>query len=413
MRGSSPRGRGKRVNERSAPNRPGLIPAWAGKTDTPTRLAAHVPGSSPRGRGKRVEGGGRQRCQRLIPAWAGKTRGYGRADRGLTAHPRVGGENVTQLAPGELSNGSSPRGRGKLLVGVGGRLRPRLIPAWAGKTMTAIEARACSGAHPRVGGENVGGPLAVFGVPGSSPRGRGKRERSGLLARPGGLIPAWAGKTPAGSRSGSACRAHPRVGGENPARPASTTARQGSSPRGRGKPADSPEAPEAPGLIPAWAGKTMTRPRFLRGAAAHPRVGGENLGEQTYNAIKAGSSPRGRGKPSSRSPRRTRSGLIPAWAGKTAPRSTCQAASSAHPRVGGENFDRAMTRSSAPGSSPRGRGKHFLTCAFIKRIGQILETLELAVSSGSYSLCDVYATDAQQDQARNTGLALPSSRAAS
>jgi len=42
-----------------------------------------------------------------------------------------------------------------------------------------------------------------------------------------------------------------------------------------------------------------------------------------------------------------------------------------------------------------------------------LETLELAVSSGSYSLCDVYATDAPQDQARNTGLALPSSRAAS
>ena len=111
--GSSPRGRGKRVRRPHAQAFTRLIPAWAGKTSSAPRGAAarraHPrvggenwtqssgndtgKGSSPRGRGKRVEGGGRQRCQRLIPAWAGKTRGYGRADRGLTAHPRVGGEN--------------------------------------------------------------------------------------------------------------------------------------------------------------------------------------------------------------------------------------------------------------------------------------------------------------------------------
>ena len=195
MRGSSPRGRGKRVNERSAPNRPGLIPAWAGKTDTPTRLAAHVPGSSPRGRGKRVEGGGRQRCQRLIPAWAGKTRGYGRADRGLTAHPRVGGENVTQLAPGELSNGSSPRGRGKRLLCIDQVMGGRLIPAWAGKTQRRESCAAGATAHPRVGGENPHRKDQDPCVPGSSPRGRGKlgdAPRAGCAIR---LIPAWAWKT--------------------------------------------------------------------------------------------------------------------------------------------------------------------------------------------------------------------------
>ena len=195
MRGSSPRGRGKRVNERSAPNRPGLIPAWAGKTDTPTRLAAHVPGSSPRGRGKRVEGGGRQRCQRLIPAWAGKTRGYGRADRGLTAHPRVGGENVTQLAPGELSNGSSPRGRGKQRRMTGCRPRGRLIPAWAGKTSRVGIGVDGDWAHPRVGGENFGNKANDESADGSSPRGRGKRRRRRPADPPNRLIPAWAGKT--------------------------------------------------------------------------------------------------------------------------------------------------------------------------------------------------------------------------
>jgi len=42
-----------------------------------------------------------------------------------------------------------------------------------------------------------------------------------------------------------------------------------------------------------------------------------------------------------------------------------------------------------------------------------LETLELAVSSESYTLSAAYATDAPQDQARNTALVLPSSRGAS
>ena len=81
--------------------------------------------------------------------------------------------------------------------------------------------------------------------------------------------------------------------------------------------------------------------------------------------------------------------------------------------MGGENVSGAIGQKPPLGSSPRGRGKHFLTCAFIERIGQILETLELAVSSESYTLSAAYATDAPQDQARNTGLALPSSRAAS
>ena len=122
-------------------------------------------------------------------------------------------------------------------------------------------------------------------------------------------------------------------------------------------------------------------------------MGGENADGLLDAVGVVGSSPRGRGKPGQLVRRDATRGLIPAWAGKTDNQEYFTACSG--------------------GSSPRGRGKHFLTCAFIKRIGQILETLELAVSSGSYSLCDVYATDAQQDQARNTGLALPSSRAAS
>ena len=126
-----------------------------------------------------------------------------------------------------------------------------------------------------------------------------------------------------------------------------------------------------------------------------------------------GSSPRGRGKLTSESNLPVIHRLIPAWAGKTSDLQGHEAGRKAHPRVGGENTVNALRNLRDEGSSPRGRGKHFLTCAFIERIGQILETLELAVSSESYTLSAAYATDAPQDQARNTALVLPSSRGAS
>ena len=59
--------------------------------------------------------------------------------------------------------------------------------------------------------------------------------------------------------------------------------------------------------------------------------------------------------------------------------------SAAHPRSRGENRRGGGLRVGLRGSSPLTRGKHFLTCAFIAQIGQILESLELCASSESYS----------------------------
>ena len=191
------------------------------------------------------------------------------------------------------------------------------------------------------------------------------------------------------------------------------TAATGSSPRGRGKHERSFLVVGSEGLIPAWAGKTSPGTNVFMRDPAHPRVGGEN--QTVYKQLSqwSGSSPRGRGKqqggPGDRCGRR----LIPAWAGKTPGPWSLACSRSAHPRVGGENGGLLEGDVQGQGSSPRGRGKHFLTCAFIERIGQILETLELAVSSESYTLSAAYATDAPQDQARNTALVLPSSRGAS
>ena len=105
--------------------------------------------------------------------------------------------------------------------------------------------------------------------------------------------------------------------------------------------------------------------------------------------------------------------LIPAHAGKTVFMIVVVATETAHPRSRGENSGIAHLQDDNVGSSPLTRGKHFPTCAFTAQIDQILETLELAVSSGSYSVWVACATDAPQDQVRSIGLVLPSSRGAS
>ena len=208
----------------------------------------------------------------------------------------MGGENRPDGVSAVSFPGSSPRGRGKLA------LAGRCARGW-----------------------------------GSSPRGRGKRHTFGHCRDTGGLIPAWAGKTTQVSAPDSLSEAHPRVGGENENAPKLVDVSQGSSPRGRGKRDTIWQGISTVGLIPAWAGKTITRRSKRRPSPAHPRVGGENA--------------------CSLITRLSRSWLIPAWAGKTSSRSVHSSSSGAHPRVGGENNGGLNLTGWDPGSSPRGRGK--------------------------------------------------------
>ena len=114
LAGSSPRGRGKRPRPDRSSHLSGLIPAWAGKTIRRAfrgrRSGAHprvggentlrqgagplMRGSSPRGRGKRHQQAEPDQRGRLIPAWAGKTRPACPPWSRRSAHPRVGGENA-------------------------------------------------------------------------------------------------------------------------------------------------------------------------------------------------------------------------------------------------------------------------------------------------------------------------------
>ena len=165
--------------------------------------------------------------------------GYARQRR--TGEPRGCGEYVYHRDWCLIPSGSSPRGRGKPSVRRSRRRSNGLIPARAGKAIGRREGRTMRPAHPRAGGENTGVLLKTFYFQGSSPRGRGKPYAATSWWAGERLIPARAGKT-ATRRAG--CRsapAHPRAGGENWRPRATLPSSPGSSPRGRGK--RNPDAP--------------------------------------------------------------------------------------------------------------------------------------------------------------------------
>ena len=248
---------------------------------------------------------------------------------------------------------------------------------------------------------------------GSSPLTRGKPSAAPGAGRSEGLIPAHAGKTIARLSSGPCARAHPRSRGENPPIARKDPTPPGSSPLTRGKRRRGGAAGFRPRLIPAHAGKTSVPCRSRPGSRAHPRSRGENAAHGLKDNPELGSSPLTRGKLVGLAVLGGPVGLIPAHAGKTSKSVGSSLWPGAHPRSRGENMLSLLLSLGDAGSSPLTRGKHFLTCAFIAQIDQILESLELCAFSESYSSQDVYATDAPRDRVRSIDLGLRSSRGAS
>ena len=191
------------------------------------------------------------------------------------------------------------------------------FPAWAGITNATRTHRHGDAVHPRVGGEHGAGARRRTRAAGSSPRGRGTRQRIRCTAQMGRFIPAWAGNTNGTRPSCQQHPVHPRVGGEHQSGICWLLGNAGSSPRGRGtRPARCP-AERSRRFIPAWAGNTrLTRPISSRNAV-HPRVGGEHRLQTAAPLGIDGSSPRGRGTLSGHMIGKPSRRFIPAWAGNT------------------------------------------------------------------------------------------------
>ncbi len=146
-------------------------------------------------------------------------------------------------------------------------------------------------------------------------------------------------------------------GGDDPSLRAEML-RAGPSPRGRGRHGRGVHLDHPRGSIPAWAGATPPSSRGSRPSGVHPRVGGGDMLEDAHVTLHNGPSPRGRGRLCGRGWSRPRTGSIPAWAGATCARHQSPPAARVHPRVGGGDAKLADPYSGVDGPSPRGRGRH-------------------------------------------------------
>ena len=133
--------------------------------------------------------------------------------------------------------------------------------------------------------------------------------------------------------------------------------RAGSSPRVRGKVWHRLASGEGGGIIPAGAGKRGRGRPGREEAGDHPRGCGEKAEALKARVFRLGSSPRVRGKGSVTPAASAFFGIIPAGAGKRpSPRATSQSRRD-HPRGCGEKQGRRRRAEVFPGSSPRVRGK--------------------------------------------------------
>ena len=171
-----------------------------------------------------------------------------------------------------------------------------LIPAGAGQTVPSLSTLRKAWAHPRGCGADPLTALVRGLHPGSSPRVRGRLDNGNLHVLLQGLIPAGAGQTAPPSPCARVRRAHPRgCGADLPACDA-WIGLPGSSPRVRGRPSPPARAPPRKGLIPAGAGQTPRVECRPGGVGAHPRGCGADSHLADAEAQGLGSSPRVRGR---------------------------------------------------------------------------------------------------------------------
>ena len=171
--------------------------------------------------------------------------------------------------------------------------------------------------HPRVCGEHPTTRPNTSTSLGSSPRMRGTRSGGSSVSSLIGIIPAYAGNTRALTVISHACRDHPRVCGEHHRTLLGRRLQRGSSPRMRGTPGLECEGVGLAGIIPAYAGNTVTRVGCMLCPGDHPRVCGEHMFPCRWIRVPSGSSPRMRGTLLDDPVAFRYGGIIPAYAGNT------------------------------------------------------------------------------------------------
>ena len=152
---------------------------------------------------------------RIIPAHAGQTRLSNKPPNVVADHPRACGANLSTFITPLRASGSSPRMRGKRVVGLHDTVRIRIIPAHAGQTPSWGPPEPVWTDHPRACGANPTSSTFPLISCGSSPRMRGKPHHEVHIQVQFRIIPAHAGQTRRHIAHDRAEPDHPRACGAN------------------------------------------------------------------------------------------------------------------------------------------------------------------------------------------------------
>ena len=218
--------------------------------------------------------------------------------------------------------GSSPHTRGAPPGRLDVHVRERIIPAYAGSTVGRPELQVSRQDHPRIRGEHSSKDATLYRKEGSSPHTRGALFDDGVCRVVSGIIPAYAGSTRAEPPMKTTSADHPRIRGEHVFTDASPPQTRGSSPHTRGARGGVLVDFAVLGIIPAYAGSTLSRILPALPNADHPRIRGEHFDLAEGLPVADGSSPHTRGAHRRGRPPSQNHRIIPAYAGST-PTASC------------------------------------------------------------------------------------------
>ena len=152
-------------------------------------------GSSPHTRGAPCVRWRRSGRRRIIPAYPGSISSLERNPFVMLDHPRIRGEHPGSLRKGNRAMGSSPHTRGALDLDGFSPCGGGIIPAYAGSTGVISGQMDPARDHPRIRGEHSPSFMEPGVSQGSSPHTRGARSGPPRKAALDRIIPAYAGST--------------------------------------------------------------------------------------------------------------------------------------------------------------------------------------------------------------------------
>ena len=238
-----------------------------------------------------------------------------------------------------MQMGPSPRWRGNPACIAGGRPHAGTIPALAGEPVHIADRLGQPKDHPRAGGGTRCRHPPWVVSRGPSPRWRGNLAVLQPRIDNHGTIPALAGEPCVSGSSRTWKRDHPRAGGGTVAGPRTSGGAEGPSPRWRGNPRSRPPRRSLPGTIPALAGEPPLPSASIISTRDHPRAGGGTVSVFPLRVRVMGPSPRWRGNRDGSQHLRLWRGTIPALAGEPDEHGSKTQSGRDHPRAGGGTCD--------------------------------------------------------------------------